>query len=303
MPAPSIQSIVVGYDGTERCEPAVVAGLELGRRFRAAVEVVHVVPIASPLGHWGSVAPLAPDDALTAVRKHLFAFVQSALERYGYRNYPVEDVFRVLSGSPAHVLLDRAAETEADLIVLGPHRKRGLFNFGSTARAVLSGARKAVWVQPTDFRVIRHILVPVDLSQESLAALGQACALARELGADIETLHCFPPPDFAYAQGLTYPAPEPTYVLDQAREATRQEYERAMASFDWGDLRHVHDFREGDPITSILEKQSSTDLVVMGTHGRTGLSAAVLGNVAYGVLKAAEVPVLAIRHPGREFLT
>jgi nucleotide-binding universal stress UspA family protein len=54
-------------------------------------------------------------------------------------------------------------------------------------------------------------------------------------------------------------------------------------------------------VTAILEKQGGVDLIAMGTHGRTGISAAVLGNVAYGVLKAADVPVLAIRHAQRKW--
>ena len=45
------------------------------------------------------------------------------------------------------------------------------------------------------------------------------------------------------------------------------------------------------------------EMIVMGTHGRTGLARVVLGNVAYGVLRSADVPVLAMRHPEREWLT
>ena len=56
-------------------------------------------------------------------------------------------------------------------------------------------------------------------------------------------------------------------------------------------------FAEGRSVPTILESQDSIDLIVMGSHGRTGLNAAVLGNTAYSVLRKAEVPVLAIRRP------
>ncbi|MDP6520979.1 MAG: universal stress protein, partial [Planctomycetota bacterium] len=62
------------------------------------------------------------------------------------------------------------------------------------------------------------------------------------------------------------------------------------------DLEVDNLFLEGaDPADQILALEDQADLIVMSTHGRTGLSAAVLGNVTYSVLKSAEVPVLAIR--------
>lgn len=300
----SLDTFLVGYDGTERSEPAVVAALELAKGFHAIVDVVHAVPVPSSL--WAGVdaarQSAASAEALGNAWKHLREPVHALLERCGYRERPVDDVLRVMPGQPAQVLLEQAAETGADIVFLGRHHKRGLFDFGSTARALLAGVRRALWVQPGEFRPIRRVLVPVDLSEESLAALAQACVLARALGARVDALHCFPPPDFAYAQGLVYPAPEPTYVFDQARDATRAEFEAAMAKFDWQGVEHSLDFQVGDPAAIVLERQSQVDLIAMGTHGRTGLSAAVLGNVAYGVLKQAEVPVLALRHPERRWL-
>lgn len=301
MTTSALQVLLVGTDGTERSEPAVTAGLELARRFRASVEIVHAVPVPSSL--WPGLEPsrvaAVHAEAIAAAFEDLRGPIERALAQAKLPARPLEDVLRVLPGAPAQVLLERAQELDADLIVLGRHERRGLFDFGSTSRTVLAKVPKAVWVQPGPFREVRRILVPVDLSKESLLALERACALARELGARVETLHCFPPPEFGLAEGLTYPIPEPVEVLDEARKATREQYDRAMAEIDWRGLEHVHDFRDGDPITAILEKQSGTDLIAMGTHGRTGFSAAVLGNVAYSVLKSAEVPVLAIRHPDR----
>jgi nucleotide-binding universal stress UspA family protein len=61
-------------------------------------------------------------------------------------------------------------------------------------------------------------------------------------------------------------------------------------------------FREGDSVDVILEEARPTDLIVVGSHGRTGLSHSVLGSVAYSVLKRADEPVLAVRDPARRFL-
>jgi len=102
---------------------------------------------------------------------------------------------------------------------------------------------------------------------------------------------------------LTYPVTGPTYVLDEAKAAAEKAYSEAMAAIEWGGIPNEHTFVEGDAIEQILAAQEGIDLIALGTHGRTGLSRVVLGNVAYGVLRAADVPVLAMRHPEREWLT
>ena len=186
--------------------------------------------------------------------------------------------------------------------MLGPHKQRRPIDFGSTARAVLARVPGSVWVQPSERRPIREILVPVDLSEHSLMALEMVCLLAADLGAKIHTLNCFTLPEASYSYGLSYPIAGPAYVMEEARAAAREGYESTMLDFQWGDVEHEHHFVEGDPVAQILALSSDVDLVALGTHGRTGLSAAVLGNVAYNVLKECPVPVLALRHPERKWL-
>jgi nucleotide-binding universal stress UspA family protein len=55
-------------------------------------------------------------------------------------------------------------------------------------------------------------------------------------------------------------------------------------------------------VLTTLELENAFDLIAMGSHGRTGLSAALLGNVAYAIVKDASKPVLVVRHPDRKFL-
>lgn len=290
-------SIVVGVDREGRSDDAVRAALGLSSRFDARVALVHAVDIPRP-----EEMPGIPFDVSVAGAKIL------ALSREELVKHLSEDVdaragalLEVVLGHPGRLLLDRAEALAADLIVLGPHEKRGLFDFGSTARLVLSKAPCNVWMQIGEYRPIESILVPVDLSEDSLRALRLAHSLARQLGARITTLHCYQPPDFAYgASG--YPVVEPSYVVEGARDAAKKSYEEEMARFDWADVAHEERFFQGRPTETILEHHAGCDLIAMGSHGRSGVSAAVLGNVAYGVMKKADVPVLAIRHPERRWL-
>ena len=107
--AASLDSFLVGYDGTERSEPAVIAALELAPSFRAVVDIVHAVPAPTPL--WGGVDVAGRDTAaaesLSEVWKHMREPVRALLKRCGATERPVEDVLRVMSGSAAKVLLEQ----------------------------------------------------------------------------------------------------------------------------------------------------------------------------------------------------
>jgi nucleotide-binding universal stress UspA family protein len=90
-------------------------------------------------------------------------------------------------------------------------------------------------------------------------------------------------------------------ALDDLRRSSRIEFETALSEFDWKGIEHTARFEEGDPAERVLELEHDFDLIVMGTHGHTGLSAAVLGSVTYSVMRAARIPVLALREPARSF--
>jgi universal stress protein A len=100
-----------------------------------------------------------------------------------------------------------------------------------------------------------------------------------------------------------YPDYGREYVVDGVRRSRQEAFEKAMSEFDWQGVERSADFLDGEPVESILELSRDHDLIALGTHGRTGLASVLLGNVAYSVLKRAETPVWAIRHPERRFLT
>jgi len=299
-----LNQILVGVDEPRRAEPAILAGLELERALEARLEMVHAVSVPTPLWPDVDAARLAAlnAEALTAAWKELARALAPILERVGAGDRKLEELVHVLPGHPGKVILDRAGEIDADLIVLGPHRKRRLLDFGSTARGILSQTASNVWMQPSEFRPIRRILVPVDLSEESLCALRTSIGLARRLGARIETLYCFDSPEFAWGGTAGGAESSPSLFCDEARRALSEAYERMTGDLDWRGVEHASRFVEGSPTTRILELQEEFDLIALGTHGRTGFAAAVLGSVAYSVLKQSQLPVLAMRNPERAWM-
>jgi nucleotide-binding universal stress UspA family protein len=136
---------------------------------------------------------------------------------------------------------------------------------------------------------IRTILHPTDFSAPSLAAFQVACALARDYGARLVLL-TIKPPEVVYGDGFVL-APDPEPVR-------RELFEKLKALGPADPSVHVqHVVMEGDPAAGIVEKarELACDVIVMGTHGRTGVGRLLLGSVAEAVLRKAPCPVLTIK--------
>lgn len=145
---------------------------------------------------------------------------------------------------------------------------------------------------------IDRILCPVDFSTASAQALEQAGRLAAWYGSSVTALHVWPTLPVAFA------APGPAIALPQLdsgrRQELTQELERAVERAGLTLRPTSAVVAEGDPVTEILRRAFSdrVDLIVMGTHGRTGLQRWLLGSVTESVLRQAPCPVLAVRASG-----
>jgi nucleotide-binding universal stress UspA family protein len=147
----------------------------------------------------------------------------------------------------------------------------------------------------------RRILVPVDFSACSKAALDYAMNIAERLGASVDVLHVWEPPHYITPETVVYIPGEPGQSLSQyARSQANRAMEELLSS-----ARRDHGpslsgrIEAGQAVGVILEhaKGDAFDLIVMGTHGRTGLSHLLVGSVTERVVRRAPCPVLTIRVP------
>jgi universal stress protein A len=146
----------------------------------------------------------------------------------------------------------------------------------------------------------RQLLCPVDASPCSKAALSAALELARRFGARVLVLHAYHVPAYVEPGVLVWAAVGPRPIWQLAEERASTEIDQFLADLSDAERARIDVHLEvGDPAVSIVQAahRVSADLVVMGTHGRTGARRMVLGSVAERVVRLAPCPVLVIPHP------
>jgi len=142
--------------------------------------------------------------------------------------------------------------------------------------------------------VFRKLLVAVDGSDESLAAVAQAGKLAETLGAELTLCHVVPPaPVFVDAAALTLV--EFDRRADEESARILAEAARALPPGVLAGRRVLH----GQPALAIVDesREGGYDLLVVGSHGRTGIRRFLMGSVASQVVSHARIPVLVYRTP------
>jgi nucleotide-binding universal stress UspA family protein len=141
---------------------------------------------------------------------------------------------------------------------------------------------------------IQHILVPTDFSEYADYALDYAVELAKSFQARVTVLYVYYLPSIAL--GEVSPA-----VIDETLEAmetnAQQQAQKALARVLNAGLQGDSVIVEGAPFQMIIDtaKETAVDLIVMGTHGRTGLTHVLMGSVAERVVRMAPCPVLVTR--------
>jgi nucleotide-binding universal stress UspA family protein len=136
---------------------------------------------------------------------------------------------------------------------------------------------------------IRKILHPTDFSEQAALAFRLACSMAKQHGAEVYVLHVMPPP-VAWGEEVARRSP------GNYEQQLWDEYLRPMRSPEPG-VAVQHQIEQGNPDELIISvaQDLGCDLIVMGTHGRTGLNRLFMGSVAEHVLRTAPCPVLTVR--------
>ena len=144
---------------------------------------------------------------------------------------------------------------------------------------------------------ITRILVPVDYSQQSKAALSYAMFLAKPLGVEVDVVHVWDRPNYVPDTVVVAGPGGHQSVADLIRENAEKEMDDFLGQVDSpAGVTVTHHLESGEPASTILRTAERTEssMVVMGTHGRTGVRYLLLGSVAEKLVRLCPIPVLTV---------
>ncbi len=299
LPAVRLKKILVTTDFSDLSMAGVRAAVSLAHKLGAAVSLVHVV---KPSPHFtGTEATLLVRNDLEVLE--LAERDLSRIARTQSKNNLVVKSF-VRYGQPFNEIAKLARTNKVDLIVSATHGHTGFKRLvlGSTAERVVRHAPCPVLTIPsrslgrrrgkTRTFAVRRIVVPIDFSETSILALPYAAALAEWFGAEIILLHVIEPLPLPADSGYV---PADLQIADE--DIAKNHLLRLCHEVFKNTVPARAIVRTGQPFDEITLTAASlgAEMIVLTTHGHTGLTHVLLGSTAERVVRHADCPVLVVR--------
>jgi len=294
-----LKRIIVGHDLRPGGDLALKSAAVLAKRCSAELRLVHVV---EPLHLYQRMShPLTTPNGMEEISQKVGAKLQTLASNPALADLKVE--YEVRRGKLFVELIIARRAWQADLIVVGSMSDEGGGLLGSTGERVVRKALVPVLVAKETLNAEpKTFLVPTDFSSCAKKAAEVALMLAKSFHGRIIFLHVvdlYPAYAVAYTDevGVSVPLPPPT------PEELEAEWREFLSGLSFGKVQWEKSAHEGDPATDILRQAESqrADLIVIGTHGRTGLAHMLMGSVAEKVVRRAAGPVLTIRPEAFQF--
>ncbi len=313
MKKPWIRNILVPIDFSRMSIESVAKAKSMAQEFGAAIHLAHVHHQQYPATFMGPV--LSSGEPVTSFEEHRERALREELKEVARQNNlsPDGSIHLCEGASVYHEICRLAQKIPADLIVMPTHGRTGLKHtfLGSTAERVIQHSPCPVLVtrarkgraakaaaEMTGPGRAKTILVPVDFSEASSAALNYAIQFADRAAAKLIILHAVYVGDALSTDGLG------VYRLSDVRERAREEAERHLGAFlrpaKFGNVQHERLLKTGHPVAEICAaaERRSVDLIITATHGHTGLAHLLIGSVAEQVVRRANQSVLVVpSHP------
>ncbi len=265
----------------------------IAQRTSGGIHFVSVHDFGFPVAT-GLTPPVIGSEA--EIKDHLHKDLQMVAASEKVRNA----TFHIRAGRPFDQICQLASEIRADLIVLSTHGRSGWERavMGSTAERIIRHAPCPVLVARESRSrrkkeiVLRRIVAPVDFSKCSQRGLDYAVELAQLFGAKLSLLNVIQlhhdlPPVVIYSESK---------INRWAREVAEAHMADLVGATDFGRVKYETEVKFGSPARKICRfaVQEGADLILTSTHGRTGLSHALIGSSAEQIVRYARSPVLVV---------
>ncbi len=308
-----LKKILCPTDFGESAEEALRYAAMFASQYDAELTMMHVVSLFSngpstaekQISEMGQYAEKFADQ----LHQQADEIIDRTIEDESHRHLKMKKL-TIRGFSPDQEIIRVAKEMDIDLIVMGTYGRGGVSHllFGSTAEQVVRMANCPVLTvrhhvpHTFDFQQIRSILFPTDFSGYSKKALPYALSFAESYGASLHVLHVF--------EQRVHPA---FYIMDKSTpfaldEGLRDRALDALDEFVYDELKDKINFKcevtGGKPFVEIINyaRANEIDLIVIATHGLTGLEYMVIGSTTERVVRKAPCPVLSIKDPEHEFV-
>ncbi|MFQ5707035.1 MAG: universal stress protein [bacterium] len=303
-----IKRILHPTDFSPSANQALPHALFWARQYQAELHLLHAIVLHEDDPH--NSAHHFPNVAELQQKLKDLAATQMAAD---IGNHQVEGLSikqaQVRGIAPAAVILDYAQSEDMDLIVMGTHGHRGLEHLfmGSVAEEVVRMARCSVFTvrqqkTPKSVENIRNILVPLDFSDHSKTALAYAKAMAARYKAKLALLHIIEEslhPAF-YVTGESSIFDLVPDIKAKSEAGLRKMFDETPGPTVEIEVQ-VAEGRAARDIVKFAEEQDS-DLIVIATHGLTGIEHFLIGSIAEKVVRRAPCPVFTVKSFGKSLL-
>jgi nucleotide-binding universal stress UspA family protein len=287
-------TILIPTDGSDHSVRAAEHGAFLARAFDAEVHLINVFDVQGAAGVFDAGGVDSEFvDRLKAESERTVDELEAV----------VSDAARLqtatVRGEPSETILEYAAEHDVDMIAMGTHGRTGVNRYiaGSVAERVIRLADVPVLTARANARSeidgdYGDVLVPTDGSEAAAVAIEHGVAIAAAVDARVHAVTAVDVGELGTGPDYPQGSELREYLADRGAEATEAIATRAEEA----GLTAVTDVREGPPAKTLLAyaDEHDVDLIVMGTHGRTGLNRYLLGSTTERVIRHSDAPVLAV---------
>ena len=290
-PAVRVETLLLATDGSEFSEGAIGESIKLAKKCSNRLAAISVIETNPELE---AIAPQVTEKAEKSARVHLEA-VQARAKKEG-----VECNILIRAGEDSFkYIVDEAVKNKITMIVMGRRGRSGLkrLMMGRVTSRVIGHAPCNVLVVPKAAQLeFRNILVATDGSNYSAVAATEAIGLAKQNNSALTVISVVPS-ELVTPVDIDFTVNQREFIAEKEMHEAEK---NAKAVKDAAEKEGVYVkafILSGKPADAIIEtaREKKADIIVLGSHGRTGLEKLLMGSVAERVIVLAACPVLVVK--------
>jgi nucleotide-binding universal stress UspA family protein len=300
-----IGKILFPTDFSDCAEQAFSFALLFARKYQAEIHLLHCVALDKDKPY-GSIVNNLPDieEIFSELKDDVDQKMTEEINTHETKGLSIIKV-KVQDNHSSDAILKYSKKNDIDLIIMGTHGRRGIgyaFLGSSASEAVRMADCPVLTIREKrenkPFVGEEHILVPVDFSEHSIIALRHACEIAMKNNSRLDIIHVVEEATYPKVYGIA------ENITNVIKEKSHKELQKICEEIVGSKVKYYTYAVAGNSPYQILNfaEKNKSGLIVISTHGLTGLKHFLLGSVAELVVRRAPCPVLTVKAFGKSLL-